>query len=117
MYVRTRGGGAITAALYLSEFITPMSAKNTTNSTGTEDKDKEEKIEASASLKTEEGDVTTSVEEKSTSTSSSSTTPAMIWFHVDFMGSKGSSAEPQGMRAVYEYIKTEIIKSPETDIK
>lgn len=109
-----------------------MSAKNTTNSTGTEDKDtdkvtdkdkvthkdKEEKIEASASLKTEqEGDVTTSVEEKSTSTSSSSTTPAMIWFHVDFMGSKGSSAEPQGMRAVYEYIKTEIIKSPETDIK
>lgn len=100
-----------------------MSAKNTTNSTGTEDKDKdldkvtekEEKIEASSS-KTEEGDITMSVEEKSTSTSSESA-PAMIWFHVDFMGSKGSSAEPQGMRAVYEYIKTEVIRSNETDIK
>ena len=118
--VRTRGGGAITAALYLSEFITPVSAKNTTNSS--EDKDlgkvtkTEEKMEASSSLKTEEGDKNISVEEKSTSTSSESA-PTMVWFHVDFMGSKGSSAEPQGMRAVYEYIKAGIIKSNETDIK
>ena len=35
---------------------------------------------------------------------------SMIWFHVDFMGSKGGNAEPQGMRAVYEYIKSEYCK-------
>ena len=35
---------------------------------------------------------------------------SMVWFHVDFMGSKGGNAEPQGMRAVYEYIKSEYVK-------
>jgi hypothetical protein len=36
--------------------------------------------------------------------------PAMTWFHVDFGGSKGGAADPQGMRAVYEYIKAEHCK-------
>lgn len=36
--------------------------------------------------------------------------PAMTWFHVDFGGSKGGAADPQGMKAVYEYIKSEHCK-------
>ena len=33
----------------------------------------------------------------------------VIWFHIDFMGSKNGHAEPQGMTAVYEYIKQFIL--------
>jgi len=31
-----------------------------------------------------------------------------IWFHIDFMGSKGGRAEPQGMRAVYAYLRNHL---------
>lgn len=98
------GGGAITAALYLTEFITPASTKDASDSS--EDKDNEEKADSSSSSSTSkaEVDITKSNDEKSTSTA-----PLMTWFHVDFMGSKGSSAEPQGMRAIYEYIRIEIL--------
>lgn len=30
---------------------------------------------------------------------------AITWFHIDFMGLKNNVAEPQGLRAVYEYIR------------
>lgn len=40
-------------------------------------------------------------------TGSAAAAPKPIWFHIDFMGSKGGQAEPQGMRAVYEFIKRE----------
>jgi hypothetical protein len=94
-----RGGGAITAALYLSEFITPVSTKDASDSS--EDKDNEDKTDSSSSSSKVEVDVTKSNDGKPTSSAT--------WFHVDFMGSKGSSAEPQGMRAVYEYIRIEIL--------
>jgi hypothetical protein len=98
-----RGGGAITAALYLSEFITPVSTKDASDSS--EDKDNEDKSDSSSSSSPKaEVDVAKTNDEKSTSSA-----PSMTWFHVDFMGSKGSSAEPQGMRAVYEYIRIEIL--------
>lgn len=98
-----RGGGAITAALYLSEFITPVSTKDASDRS--EDKDNEEKTDSSSSSTSKaEVDITKSNDEKSTSSA-----PSMTWFHVDFMGSKGSSAEPQGMRAVYEYIRIELL--------
>ena len=95
------GGGAITAALYLSEFITPVSTKDASDSS--EDKDNEDKTDSSSSSKAEV-DTAKSNDEKATSSA-----PSMTWFHVDFMGSKGSSAEPQGMRAIYEYIRIEIL--------
>lgn len=97
-----RGGGAITAALYLSEFITPVSTKDASDSS--EDKDNEDKTDSSSSSSKAEVDITKSNDDKSTSSA-----PSMTWFHVDFMGSKGSSAEPQGMRAIYEYIRIEIL--------
>lgn len=86
-----RLGGAITAALYLSEFITPVPVKDGTEQTQDSDVVADQSgIKVSASV---DGD--------------SEKPPAMTWFHVDFMGSKGGAADPQGMRAVYEYIKAE----------
>ena len=70
----------------------------------TEEKNTGDKTESSTSSEVE-ADITKSIDEKSVTS-----TPSMTWFHIDFMGSKGSSAEPQGMKAVYEYIKTEILK-------
>lgn len=81
-----RFGGAITAALYLSEFIVPWKSKN-----------------ASSSLEREDGG------RNGTETIASEKGKDIIWFHIDFMGSKNGHAEPQGMAAVLEYVKKFII--------
>ena len=79
-----------------------MSTKDASDSS--EDKDNEDRTESSSSSSKAEVDTTKSNDEKATTSA-----PSMTWFHVDFMGSKGSSAEPQGMRAIYEYIRIEIL--------
>lgn len=76
------GAGAITAALYLQEFV--GGRKDTS---------------ASAAVTEDGDDVSTTA----------STAP--LWLHIDFMGTKGASAEPQGLRAVFEYIKKSIAKT------
>ena len=97
-------GGAITAALYLSEYINPVKK--------TEDKSTEDKIEKDSKAIVDAAIVPDSslpsepVEEEKEKKSK------LVWFHLDFMGSKGGNAEPQGMRAVFEYIKSEY-KTPE----
>ena len=80
---RSRFGGAITAALYLSEFITPWKSRN--DSVAVEGK----------------GDRSRNDTEKAADAKGKE----LIWFHIDFMGSKNGHAEPQGMSAVFEYIK------------
>jgi hypothetical protein len=82
-----RFGGAITAALYLSEFIVPW--KSSTN--------------VSSTLEGEDGG------RNGTETIANEKGKDIIWFHIDFMGSKNGHAEPQGMTAVLEYIKKFII--------
>ena len=113
-FLYRRFGGAITAALYLSEFLDPMKSKKS------EDKDSNDEMNDKEII------ATTNEKNKIDSKESGSTVSAtnngdslnenevvkssMVWFHVDFMGSKGGNAEPQGMRAVYEYIKSEYVK-------
>ena len=79
-------GGAITAALYLSEFL--ASKKHLTDSDDEED-----------------CDYTDNSITNSESHLSAGKTP--LWVHIDFMGSKGGMAEPQGLLTMYEYIKQE----------
>ena len=75
------GAGAITAALYLAEFVAPLSA-------------------AAASAKDKGED------EGEGGDAPAATHPTRgVWMHLDFMGTKQGAAEPQGMRAVFEYIK------------
>jgi hypothetical protein len=81
-------GGAITAALYLSEFIYPIETKT----------DKE-KVDETDEIKIE--DIDTRKNDIPIETEKSK----MVWFHVDFPGS-----EPRGMKTVYEYIKSEYVK-------
>lgn len=89
-----RFGGAITAALYLSEFIVPWkSTRNISSSAAVEGADGGGRNETSEKIANEKGN-------------------DVIWFHIDFMGSKNGHAEPQGMAAVFEYIKKFIINKP-----
>lgn len=73
-------GGAITAALYLSEFI----STDTTNSSSDE---KSSNTNSDTDIKDE-----------------NKKKAAPLWFHIDFMGSKSNYAEPQGMMACFEYL-------------
>lgn len=94
-----RFGGAITAALYLSEFITPVPVKSKVEQTTDPDG-----VADISALK-----VSTSLDSDAES-EKPPVASTMTWFHVDFGGSKGGAADPQGMRAVYEYIKAEHCK-------
>lgn len=85
-----RGGGAIFAALYLSEFLRKSSKVG------------ESKAEGNSS--------DPSYTQQASSRDSNSA-KSHVWFHMDFMGSKNGIAEPQGMRAIYEYIKRELVKN------
>jgi Cytosol aminopeptidase family, catalytic domain len=78
------GAGAITAALYLQEFVSKTSTAP--QQSAGEGGDKEE--------------------DKEGSTSNSGGKP--LWAHVDFMGTKNGMAEPQGLRTFYSYIKNHI---------
>jgi hypothetical protein len=82
-------GGAITAALYLSEYIYPIETKV----------EKIEKVDEIINIEVQD----TETKEDSLIESKKS---KMVWFHIDFPGS-----EPRGMKTVYEYIKSEYIKS------
>ena len=75
------GAGAITAALYLSEFVSPLGGSP---------------MGATSDCEKEAGSA-----ESSTTTNSSAGT----WFHIDFMGTKAGCAEPQGLRVAFEYIR------------
>ncbi len=74
-------GGAIIAALYLQEFIEP-----TTNSLSNKQKSEHSK-------------------NKHTANNNDNGRSDTTWFHIDFMGLYKGMAEPQGLRAVFEYIK------------
>ena len=120
--------GAITAALYLSEFIAPPSRpKPSATATDADDEDSSEANslestsseatatppaavedatnladDSSAASPTSEDCAEASAEESAEAAEAAVAPAATVWFHLDFMGSKGSRAEPQGMRAVYE---------------
>ena len=76
------GAGAITAALYLSEFVSPLGGSPL-------------------------GHITSDCEKEAGSAEPSTTTnsSAGTWFHLDFMGTKAGAAEPQGLRSSFEYIR------------
>ena len=78
-------GGAITAALYLSEFVTRKPNKSI--DANNEEDESEELTEAKNETE--------------------NTFKPFVWFHLDFMGTKDSKAEPQGLRAMFEYIRKE----------
>lgn len=105
-----RLGGAITAALYLSEFITPVPSKAKAASKELREDESDTSVKST-------DDVTPQlqVQVKSEGSDDEAVVPApspVTWFHIDFMGAKGGQAEPQGMRAVYEYIKSEHVEKP-----
>lgn len=139
-------GGAITAALYLSEYITrpqvpsskdeQVSDRNKNDSVNVVKYDNSEtgKVVGAANMSavitsidnassTVVGDTGNSVttipisiesnnldsDISNSDTKASVKTEKPVWFHVDFMGSKGGAAEPQGMRSVFEYLKRYII--------
>lgn len=92
------GGGAITAALYLSEFVTPLTASSSQGSGylagkngGEKDGDKKEDEEDEDEGKDKE-------EEAKKAEAEAKMAP--VWFHLDFPGGK-----PSGLRAVYSYLK------------
>jgi len=87
------GGGAITAALYLSEFISPPTTATAQGS------DSEDEDEGEDEKEQEDAD------EKSGGINN-----GMTWVHLDFMGMKGELAEPQGLRTMYSYILSEYCK-------
>ena len=91
------GAGAITAALYLSEFVAPLGgglAGPPPIAGSSEGKDAGGGGEGDAAV--------------GSSLAAAGPSKA-VWFHVDFMGTKGGVAEPQGMKAVFEYIKRHIV--------
>ena len=110
-----RFGGAITAALYLSEFISPVKKNKSDEKDGKDGKDENEstdgKEENDGKDRKDEKDEKDGKEGKDGKDGKDGDDGGgekkVVWFHVDFMGSKGGSAEPQGMRAVFEYIKSE----------
>ena len=77
-------GGAITAALYLSEYLN--SRKPST--------DEDDQL-----------DICGVDDDVNDSSSDDKPTKEPFWVHVDFMGAKLGMGEPQGLRAMYEYIK------------
>ena len=77
------GAGAITAALYLQEFVGKPSPVSETS-------DKEQEKDGEASITSGNG--------------------KPLWVHIDFMGTKAGMAEPQGLRSCFEYIKTHVAK-------
>ena len=93
------GAGAITAALYLSEFVAPLGGglAGPPPIAGAADGGKDTGGEGDAAA--------------GASISAAGPSKA-VWFHVDFMGTKGGVAEPQGMKAVFEYIKRHVAAAP-----
>lgn len=85
------GAGAITAALYLQEFVGKSSPASESS-----DKEQEKDGEASGT--------------DTSSGSSSGGNGKPLWMHIDFMGTKAGMAEPQGLRSCFEYIKTHVAK-------
>tara|TARA_A100001035_G_scaffold21109_1_gene14284 strand:- start:30 stop:839 length:810 start_codon:yes stop_codon:yes gene_type:complete len=93
-------GGAITAALYLSEFVTPLTAESSKGSayfkggnggqTGKKDDDDDD-----------DDDDDEEEEEKEKEKEDDMLAP--IWHHIDFPGGK-----PGAMRAVYSYLQTKL---------
>lgn len=81
-------GGAITAALYLSEFL---KSKKPHRRNATDVEINEESVDS-------EG-------EDSVKENSNTTQDKVTWFHIDFMGSKGDMAEPQGLISTFEYLR------------
>ena len=90
----------------MSEFVTPVLSKDKTSS-----KDIADNSESDTPSKVND-DVTPQLQLQVKSEGSDDEavvpiTSPVTWFHIDFMGAKGGQAEPQGMRAMYEYIKSE----------
>ena len=91
--LRGRFGGAITAALYLSEFIVPL---NRNASSSPSHCNQSEPIDANSGGEGLHEKIDDAASKKPVET---------VWFHIDFMGSKNGQSEPQGLRAVFEYVK------------
>ena len=88
-------GGAITAALYLSEYLNSRKSTPSTDEQGNvcEDADDDE-------------------DESRISNDFKSEKKEPLWVHVDFMGMRQGLGEPQGLRAMYEYIKKTFVSQP-----
>ena len=102
------GAGAITAALYLQEFVGSPAGGGAAGN-GADKGEKTEEAEGDGEGEGEgdkEGEGRDGAVEGSKGHKGGRKAP--LWFHIDFMGSKAGHAEPQGMRAVYEYIKREM---------
>ena len=96
-------GGAITAALYLSEFVTPLTAESSRASAylrggNGANKDNGKGKEEEEDDDDDDEEVVVVDGEEGSSTNGDKLAP--IWFHVDFPGGK-----PAAMRAVYSYLK------------
>jgi leucyl aminopeptidase len=102
------GGGAITAALYLSEFVTPLTTpasqetaylagKNGGEDEGKKRDDKDSDEDEDEDEGEDEGK---NRGDGGGEGQKDSGKLAPIWFHLDFPGAK-----PSGMRAVYSYLK------------
>lgn len=87
-------GGAITAALYLSEFISPKKAAANADESSSSSGADSVSDSGSGAEDAESKDVEQGKDPLSNNN--------MIWIHVDFPGA------PLGLRAVYQYIKTHI---------
>ena len=91
----TPGGGAITAALYLSEFISPL----VTTSVGTTGENASASSIGSA----------TSTSANTDAGAGAAAPPPPLWFHIDFYAlDRKGRATPQGVRAMYAYIQKHI---------
>jgi len=84
----TPGGGAITAALYLSEFISPL---------------------VTTSPATTGANASASTGERAPKRGAAASAFPPLWFHIDFYAlNKKGAAMPQGVRAMYAYIQKHI---------
>ena len=90
----------------MSEFITPIPSKEKTPSKETTDNSESDTSSKANDDVTPQLQLQAKTEGSDDETVVPSQSP-VTWFHIDFMGAKGGQAEPQGMRAMYEYIKSE----------
>ena len=89
-------GGAITAAVYLSEFITPLTCESASSSAYLSSKSKKNKSEEK---KEDDDEEENNGNAEASESEGSKKLVAPVWFHIDFMGTR-----PAGLRTMYAYI-------------
>jgi hypothetical protein len=97
-------GGAIKAALYLSEFIEAKKVKSASAAAGS---DVGEASVDDSNDTSDAGSPAEKDEEDEKDEKDGSDSKKMLWFHIDFMAASGGVPEPQAMLTMYEFVKKE----------